>query len=209
MGTAVGVGDAVGEFIDGEQAVGFEDATFAVDPGRFDGVEPGALDRQVAGDDPDAVAVLLDLAVVVPEPVADLLADVPRCVVPDQEQGLLPVGVELAATPVEVVDGGGADGPAIDEPQPQPVGGVFPGRVGAQQQAIAGQRLGIRVVLRDRLLDQSERVVLLGPGPETGPGQPTPPDLILEPERPGGVTRGQTDQAVARTFFRAYRGRGW
>jgi hypothetical protein len=35
MGTRVGVGDAVGERLDGEEAVGFEDAAFAVDPGGF------------------------------------------------------------------------------------------------------------------------------------------------------------------------------
>ena len=32
---AVGISHAVGEFLDGEQAVGFEDAAFAVDPGGF------------------------------------------------------------------------------------------------------------------------------------------------------------------------------
>src|SRR5215211_223152 len=102
MGAAVGIGDAIGELVDGEQAVGFEDAAFAVHPGRFDGVEPGALDGQVAGDDPDAVAALLDLAVVVTGPVADLLADVPGGVVPEQEQRLLASRLELAAAPVEV-----------------------------------------------------------------------------------------------------------
>src|SRR5215212_10003713 len=65
MGAAVGIGDAVGELGDGEEAVGFDDATFAVGPGRFDGVEPGALDRQIAGNDADAAATLLDLAIVV------------------------------------------------------------------------------------------------------------------------------------------------
>ena len=85
VGAAVGIGDALSELVDGEQAVGLDDAAFAMDPGGFDGVEPGALDRQVAGNDPDAVAVLLDLAVVVTDPVADLLADVSGGVVPDQE----------------------------------------------------------------------------------------------------------------------------
>ena len=188
--------------------VGFDDAAFAVDPGGFDGVEPGALDRQVAGDDPDAVAALLDLAVVVADPVAHLVADVPGGVVPDQEQRLLAVGVELAAAPVQVVDGDGADRPAIDEAQPHLVGGVLVGRVGAQQQAVAGQRLGVRVVLRDRLFDQPQSVILLDPGVEAGSSQTAPPDLILEAQDPGRMARGQADQAVARTFFRAYSGSG-
>ena len=112
VGTAVGIADTVSELVDGEQAVGFDDAAFAMDPGGLDGVEPGALDRQVAGDDPDANAALLDQSVVVPDPVAHLVADVPGGVVPDQEQRLLAVGVELAAAPVQIVDGDRADGPA-------------------------------------------------------------------------------------------------
>lgn len=70
MGAAVGIGDVVGELGDGEEAVGFDDAAFGEDPGRFDGVEPRALDRQVAGDDADAAALLLDLPVMVADPVA-------------------------------------------------------------------------------------------------------------------------------------------
>src|SRR5215212_2119256 len=105
VGAAVGIGDALSELVDGEEAVGFHDTAFAMDPGRFDGVEPGALDRQVAGDDADAVAALLGLSVVATDPGADLLADVPGGIVPDEEQGLLAVGVELSAAPVQVIDG--------------------------------------------------------------------------------------------------------
>src|SRR4051794_11520352 len=208
VGTAVGVGDAVSEFVRGEQGIGFDDASLAVDPGGLDGVEPGALTRQIAGDEADALPALLDQAVVVADPVADLLADVPGGIVPDHEERLLAGGLELAAAPVQVVDGDGAHRAAIDEAQPHLVGGILCGGVGAQQQAVAGQRLGVRVVLGDRLFDQPQPVVLLDPGPEAGPGQPTPPDLVLEPQDPGRVARGQADQAVARTFFRAYSGSG-
>src|SRR5215212_4625346 len=204
----VGVADAVGEFVCGEQGVGFDDPPLAVDPGRLDGVEPGALTRQVAGDEADALPALLDVAVVVADPVADLLADVPGGVVPDHQERLLAGGLELAATPVQVVDGHRADGAAVDEAQPHPVGGILRGRVGAQQQAVAGQRLGVRVVLGDRLFDQPQPVVLLDPGPEAGPSQPAPPDLVLEPQDPGRMARRQANQAVARTFFRAYSGSG-
>src|SRR6266536_1102921 len=208
MRTAVGIGDAVGQLLDREQAVGFDDAAFAVNPGGLNGVEPGALDRQVVGDDADALALLLDLAVVVADPVAHQVADVPGRIVPDQEEGLHPVRLELAAAPVQVVDRDGADGLPIDEAQPQLVTGRLVGRVSAQQQAIASQRLGVRVVLRDRLFDQPQPLVLLSPGPEAGPSQTTPPDLILEAQGPGRMARGQANQAVARTFFRAYSGSG-
>src|SRR5205085_7213825 len=51
MRAAVGVADAVSELVDGEQAVGFDDFAFAVDPGGLDRVQPGALDRQIVGTD--------------------------------------------------------------------------------------------------------------------------------------------------------------
>jgi hypothetical protein len=138
MGTAVGVTDTGGELVSREEAVGFNHASFAVPPAGFDGVKPGALAGQVAGDDADAVAVLFDLAVVVADPVADLVAAVPGGVVPDQEQGLLAGGVELAAAPGEVVDGDRADRAAVDEAQPDLVVGLLVGRVRPQQQAVAG-----------------------------------------------------------------------
>ena len=78
---AAGIGHAVGELPNREEAVGFHDAACAVHPGGLDGVGPGALDRQTAGDDTDARAVQLDLPIVVADPVAHLLADVPGRVV--------------------------------------------------------------------------------------------------------------------------------
>src|SRR3954469_679991 len=208
MGTGVGIGDTVSKLVDGEQAVGFDDAAFAVDPGGFDGIEPRALDREVGGDDADTGADLLDLAVVVADPVTHKMADVPGGIIPDHDQRLLAVRLQLATAPLQVVDGDGADGSAIDKPQPHLVGGLRGGRVGAQQQAVACQRLRVRVALRDRLFDQPQAIILLDPGVETGSSQTTPPDLILKAQDPGRMARGQPDQAVARTFFRAYSGSG-
>jgi hypothetical protein len=157
MGAAAGIGHAVGEPMDGERAIGFEDAAFALDPGGLDGVEPGALDRQIAGDDADAVAVPLDPSVVIPGPGAPMLADVPGRVVPDEGQRLLAGRLELAAAPVQVGGGGGVDRSAVDEPEPHPAGGVLLARVGAPPGAGASQRLRVRLDLRDRLLDQALR----------------------------------------------------
>src|SRR5215217_6398087 len=118
VGAAVGIADAVGERVGGEQAVGFNDPALAVGPGGLDGVEPGALARQVAGDDAHPTTELPDLSVMAAEPVADLVAGVPGGVIPDQQEGVLAGRVELAAAPVQVVDGDGAHGSAVDEPQP-------------------------------------------------------------------------------------------
>ena len=201
MGTAIGVADAVSEFADREEAIGFDDASLAMDPGGLNGIEPGALAREVAGDDADALTLPLDLSVVVTDPVADLVADVPGGVVPDQEQSLLASRAELAAAPIEIVDGDRTDGPAIDEAQPDLVGGLFICWVRSQQEPVAGQRLRVRVIRGNHLFDQPQLVVCLDPGLQAGSGQSTPPDLVLEAQDPGRVGRGQTDQAVARTFF--------
>jgi hypothetical protein len=65
--------DAIDQLVGGEQAGGLGDAPFAVDPLGLDRVEPRALDRQVAVDDPDAAPAPLDPAVVGADPVADMV----------------------------------------------------------------------------------------------------------------------------------------
>src|SRR5258706_12494887 len=95
----VGLAYPVLELVAGEQVVGFDDATFAVDPGGLDGVEPGALARQIAGDDPHTPALLLDQAVVRPDPAADQVAGAPGGSFPHQTQPPLAARVELTASP--------------------------------------------------------------------------------------------------------------
>jgi hypothetical protein len=101
-----------------------------------------------------------------------------------------------------------ADRAAIHEAQPgflvPAAGGLNP----ADQQAVAGQRLGVGIILRDRLFDQSQGLVRLSPGRQGWPRQARPPGLVLEAEGPGRVGRRQVDQAVARALFRAYAGSG-
>src|SRR3712207_4396099 len=118
MGAVEGGVDAVDELVGGEQAGGLGDASLAGDPLRLDGGEPGALDRQVAGDDPHAAAAPRDPAVVGADPVADVAADVPGGVVPDQQQRLLPGCLEPGAAPGQVCGRHGADRAAVDEAQP-------------------------------------------------------------------------------------------
>src|SRR3954471_12332954 len=94
---SIDVTDTVRRLVGGEQGVGFDDTPLAAHPGGFDGVEPRALTWQIAGDEADALPALLDLAVVVADPGADLLADVPGSVVPNHQERLLTGGLELAA----------------------------------------------------------------------------------------------------------------
>ena len=82
-----------------------------------------------------------------------------------------------------------------------------PARAGTPQQPVAGQRLGVGVVVGDRLLHQPQRL-RRRPGVQGGLGQPAPPDLVAKPSAQSGSLLGQADQAVARAFFRAYAGSG-
>ena len=74
MRAAIRVGNAVGELLDGEEAIGFKDASLAVDPGGLNGIEPGALDRQVAGDDARCLVAEVDRS----DHASDLTSGVPR-----------------------------------------------------------------------------------------------------------------------------------
>jgi len=84
------------------------------------------------------------------------------------------------------------------------------GRVCAEQEAVAGQRpSGPGSSFATACFHQPQSVILLDPGVEFW----VEPDglhqtLILEAQDPGRMTRGQANQAIARTFFRAYFGIG-
>src|SRR5919201_521531 len=128
----------------------------ASDPLGLNRVEPRTLGGQVAGDQPHALAGLLDLPVVLAHPRAHALAVVPGGVVPDQQHGALAALLGTRRAPAQEGDGDRADGTPLDEAQPQILAAAGPGVPAARQQAIAGQRLGSGVVARDRLPEQAQ-----------------------------------------------------
>ena len=108
----------VGQFIRAQQSIELHDLALAMNPFGLDGVQPRALLRQKATDDPYPTAALLDFSIVFAEPSSDLPGDVPACVVPDEKKGLLAKSFELLAAPREKPRGYGAHRPAVDEPYP-------------------------------------------------------------------------------------------
>ena len=94
MEAAVGVADAISELADRQEAIGFADTPFAVDPFGLDGVEPGALAGQVAGEDADTGSACLTWRLWSRIQVRTV-ADVPGGVVPDQEEGRFPFAWSL------------------------------------------------------------------------------------------------------------------
>ena len=80
---------SVGELVGAQHAVELHDPSLAMHPLGLDGVQPRALLRKQATDDPHPAATLLDAAVVPPEPSPHFFGGVPAGVVPDEQQGLL------------------------------------------------------------------------------------------------------------------------
>src|SRR3954469_5318706 len=80
---AIVVAQPLRQLCAGELALRLDHGALAVRPARVDRVQPRALARQAADQETAPGAGGLDPAVVLPDPRADLAADVPGGVVPD------------------------------------------------------------------------------------------------------------------------------
>src|ERR671938_778912 len=107
---AVVIAQPLPKFLAGELAVGLDHGPLPVRPAGLDRVQPRALARQAADQQP-AAAVALDPAVVGRDPGAHLAADVPGGVVPDQRQDADALGGEAVGDPGEEGAGDGAHRP--------------------------------------------------------------------------------------------------
>lgn len=205
-GNGEGGTDSLLQFLRGEQPGRFEDAALAVDPQRLDRIEPGALAGQEAGNDAHPARAMGAL-IVGADRLADRPAAMPRGVVPDQHQGGEARRGQVLAAPRQELGGDRTGRAAIHEAQPDRRGGGVRGIARPHQQPVAGQGLGIGIVLGHGLFHQPQRRVL-GPGVQRGAGAAAPPGLVLIPHGPVGMLRGQGDQPVATDFFLAYAGSG-
>lgn len=200
--------DAVCYFLGAEQTCGLHDVSFAMNPVRLDAVEPGALGGQVAGHNTYALASLPDLSIVCPEPVAHLVAHVPRDIVPDHDQSGLAHLFQLLAAPGQIVDSDGANRAPLHKAQPDLFWQGFRGSWTRNQQAITSQRLGVRIVLGHGLLNQTQRFPFCCPSVHVRLRDPAPPDFILKADGIFRVMRYQFNQTVSVSFFRTYAGSG-
>ena len=206
MGTGEIGTDPIGQLVGREQARGFDNGALAVDPFRFDGIEPGTLDRQLIHQQPDSRTCPLDGLIVLANPGAHGLADVPRRVVPDQNPDGHVLLLQPGTTPLQELDGDGAHRAPFDKAQPDGLAGLRrvghqPLAIGTQQHPIAGEGFGIRIGGRDRLFHQPQRVLDVSPGVQMRLLLATPPHLVGKAEPPVGVLGRQLDQPVAAAFF--------
>jgi hypothetical protein len=182
--------DPPSDLVGGQLPVRLDDGSFALQPLRFDGIEPRALHRQVA-DHQLAAALPLPRPVVRPDPPPHPLADVPGGVVPDQHEHPLALGGEPLTQPTHEVLGHRTDRVALDEPQ------SHRSRIVAEQ-PVAGPRL---FAPAPRIRQEPKRS-LARPGEEIRLGQASPPRLVREAQHPVGPGRGPLDQFGAGFFSR-------
>ena len=195
MSTAIIGADTVGQLVSRQQSLRLDYGPFAMHPLRLNRVQPGTLRGQQAQHNPHASLALFDLAIVGAYPAAHRLADVPRSIVPNQQQGGLAGGGKPIAAPAQEVDRHAADRSPIDKSQQHTIGGSgrrLSSRL-AHQQAVAGQRLGISVVLELCLLNHSDRRIIGLPGVNISRREPAPPDFVTKAQRPLRLAGRQAD----------------
>src|SRR5215208_7913927 len=81
--------NSVGELVSSQQSVGFYDLALAVYPFGLYGIEPRALLRKKADNDPHSAPAVLEFSVVRSEPAPDLFGDVPARVVLKMRSSIL------------------------------------------------------------------------------------------------------------------------
>lgn len=116
----------------------------------------------------------------------------------NQHQGPDALRRQLLAARRQELDGDGTDRTAIHETQEHLLA-LFV--MAAQQQPGARERFGIGVLFAALELLEVRYGIGIHPAMLLGLGQPTPPHLITEAQRPSRMSQDQAYQAVPTFFF--------
>src|SRR5579875_402135 len=203
--------NALGQLLGGEQAVGFDDGTFAMHPFGFDGIEPGTLLRQKQGQNTHPFARGFHLLVVFTNPRAHDLTVMPGGVVPDQQPGSFALGFQFGAAPGQKLGRDVAHWSTVDKAQRHLVPHGSISRSSLPQDPITGQGFDVGIGLLPLLLDKAKRLLLILPAMRLRQRETTPPDFIQEANGPGGdllLLGGPLQQSVASRFFCWYNASG-
>src|SRR5258708_27464452 len=92
---------ALGHLLGTEQACRLSDGACALHPNGLNRVEPGTLDGQIAGEDADAMAPLLDLPVMRADPRPHRATHLPGGVVPDHDPDRHTPCLEFGTPPLQ------------------------------------------------------------------------------------------------------------
>src|SRR5215216_177960 len=192
--TVEGHAYSLGQLVGSEQTIGFYHPPFAVNPFGLYRVEPRALFGQKAANDSYSMSTVFDPLVVRAYPGAHLFGCVPACVVPDQHPNLLAHPSELLGAPRQKTSRYGAHRVPIHDPGPHLLKLWH-------KESVAGDGLGIRIILGERLLHQTQGLFCIAPTRQRGLPQAAPPGLVAETHNPIIVAACKTDQPVAPPFF--------
>ena len=172
-------------------------------------IEPGALRGQQERQNAHAFPGLLDLLVVLAYPGTNGLTLVPGGVIPDQEPVVLATLEQTLTAPLQELRRDCAPRGCGHEEQP---GLRTIGLIGSpllQEQTVARQHLGIRVVLSPELLHQPYGLVKALPGVNLGRRKAAPPDFIAKANCPAWLLAGPGNQATPFVFFAGTTDQGW
>jgi hypothetical protein len=158
------------QFCHTQLSIRFSNRALTMDPFGLDPIEPGALDRQRTHHHA-AAACLLDVPMVRLEPRPHSLADVPRGMIPDQQQGGLAVSGPPCRQPGEKRRRHRTDWPPIPKAEE-------PGLCLRASHPITRDGLGLGSMPVRLVLVQAPWL-LICPGRAVGLGQTAPPDCIL------------------------------
>jgi hypothetical protein len=197
--TAIVLTDTRNQFFCSKLAFGLHNCPLSVNPMRLNAIQPWTFGRQLAYEYSHSV-LSFGFSVVCPHPTPYRLGEVPRGIIPDNQQSFLPFFCQLPQHPVKKLCRKTRYGPTTNKPQPN----LF---AISSQQPIAAHGLGVWIRLISSLLYEPQRFCL-SPTVHRWLSKTTPPDFIYIPQNPLRVLFGQSDQAVPRLFLRAYAGSG-
>jgi hypothetical protein len=200
---------AFSQLLGREQAIRFNHHLLRMDPLGLDGVKPGTLGGQEERQDANAFPRLFDLLVVRPNPVPNHFAHMEGGRYPrSRASGVCRWRSQTLTTRLQKLNADCTHRTPSDKAQPdlRTVGIVRWSLL--PQDAIAGQGLGVRIVLLPGLLHQTHGMSLVLPGVHARQGKAAPPDFVEETNGPIRLRTGPSNQAVACVFFSRYCGSG-
>ncbi|PZW28339.1 hypothetical protein EI42_03093 [Thermosporothrix hazakensis] len=200
--------NALGELLGRKQAITFDHLSLAMNLFGLNRIQPEAFRGQEEGQETYPLARLLDMLIVLPDPVFDHLGAVPTGVIPDQKPVPLPLLLQLLASPLKKRNGDGTHWASRHQTQPHLIADWIIGFSLLPQDSIARQGFGVRITFLPHVLDQPHWLLLALPSVKMRKGKSGPADLIEKTNRPIRTGARVGNQPITRRLFWRYIGSG-
>jgi hypothetical protein len=200
--------NALSQLFGGEEPIAFDHIALSMDPFGFNGIEPGTLRGQKQRQNTHAFALGFDLTVMLSYPGPHDLAHMKGGVIPDQQPGGFPFGLQADTTPFQKLGGNIADGATRHETQRHLLAKQISDWSLLPQHAITGERFGVRIIFLPALLHQTDWLLSILPGMQARESKPAPPPLVQKPDGPAWLTTCPGYQPVACVFLAGTGDRG-